>query len=113
MAATFCSVYEGSGTTWPVQTFPKTLFPFLPTKILVEKSKAWNFYEQVESYDSVLRKRGATYGWYIFSSEGDRLMYREGQLLHSQLCPNTSWTGQRNLGPVNQSKNIYPPSCKK
>jgi hypothetical protein len=109
MAATFCSFYEGSGSSWPIQTFPKTLFPFLPNNMLTEKAKAWNFYELVESYDASLRYRGATYGWYVFGSEGERLMYREGQLLHSQLCPNTNWTSQRNLGP--SAKNIYPPHC--
>jgi hypothetical protein len=108
MAATFCNFYEGSGSTWPVQTFPRSYFPFLPMNMLTEKSKAWNFFEQVESYDSRVRARGSISGWYVFSSEGDRLLYREGQLLHSQLCPNTNWTSQRNLG---YSQNVYPPPC--
>ena len=110
MAATFCSLYEGSGMTWPIQTFPKSLFPFLPNSMLTEKAKAWNFYEQVESYDAAIRARGST-AWYVFSSEGDRLLHREGQLLHSQLCPNTNWTPQRKLGPIVNSISIFPPSC--
>ena len=112
MAATFCSRYEGSGSTWPIQTFPKSLFPFLPSNLLIEKAKAWNMYEQIESHDANIRSRGKN-TWYVFSSEGERLMYREGQLLHSQLCKTTNWTSQRNLGNVGKvnNTNVYPPSC--
>jgi len=112
MAATFCRLYEGSGSTYPIQTFPKSLFPFLPNRLLTEKAKAWNFYEQVESYDAAVRSRGRVSGWYVFVSEGDRLRHRDGQLLHSQLCPTIRWTSQRNLGPAT-STNVYPDPCEK
>jgi len=77
--------------------------------MLTEKAKAWNFYEEVESYDAAIRAKGNSSGWYVFNTESNRRKHHDGQLLHSQLCPNINWTPQRNL-PTNTT-NIYPPHC--
>jgi hypothetical protein len=126
MSSSFCSVYEGSGSLWPVRQFPSSSFPRGSPARLRDAGRAWAFFEQVEAYDAAIRVKYSSLGgftpsskrvvtqapWFIFKSEGERVVYKRGQSLHRELCPETNWTSQRNLGiPVTLVTDVYPTAC--
>lgn len=124
----FCSVYDGSGTVWPLQPFPGNLFPGWDIKRRFQAQQAWAFFELVESTDAATRVRLSNQGgweppyasafpqtpnlWYPINTEGNRTLYHQGLLLHQQACPSTNWTPQRTLGiPTTPLTNVYPGPC--
>ncbi len=124
--SSFCSVYTGSGTTWPVRQFPSSSFPRGSAARLRDAARAWAFFEQVEAYDAAVRVKYAAAGgfvpsdrpvvtqapWYTFKSEGERVVYKRGQSLHRELCPDINWTSQRNMGiPTIPITDVYPNAC--
>ena len=126
MSSPFCSVYTGSGTTWPIRQFPSSSFPRGSPARLRDAARAWAFFEQVEAYDAAIRVKYSALGgfvasskrvvtqapWYIFKNEGERVVYKRGQSLHRELCPETNWTSQRNLGiPITPVTDVYPTAC--
>jgi hypothetical protein len=126
MSSSFCSVYAGSGPLWPVRQFPSSSFPRGSPARLRDAARAWAFFEQVEAYDAAIRVKYSSLGgfmpsskrvvtqtpWYIFKGEGERVVYKRGQSLHRELCPETNWTSQRNLGvPILPITDVYPDAC--
>ncbi len=124
----FCSLYDGSGTVWPLTTFPGNLFPGWSAQQRQDAQIAWNFFELVESTDAATRVRLSNQGgwtppaasvfaqtpslWYPIFAEGRQTLYRRGQLLHQQACPGTNWQSQRSLGiPLTPLTNVYPAKC--
>jgi len=120
----FCSVYTGSGTTWPRRPFPANYFAGWDCARIQEATTAWNFFEQVEAADAATRVRlsGTSWKpphatvfaedpaiWFRIQSGGYWTQYRLGQSLHKQVCPNTNWRSQRSYGisstPIS---NVYP-----
>jgi hypothetical protein len=114
-----CDLYSSSGTTWPVRSIPATAFPRGSAARDRDSAKAWSFFERVESYDADVRVRLAGTGWmstgspwYRFTSASEMTLYRRGQILHIQLCPEYNWTSQRTLGiPTEPLDNVYPDVC--
>lgn len=139
----FCSNYSSIGKvavtllTWPLTAFPGRLFPGWNSKRRFQAQNAWNFFELVESYDSRVRiflgNLNGTYTfpsrstptkivppppvsqlWYPFASSGDLTKYREGQLLHQQVCPSINWQSQRSLPlPTAPLTTVFPEFCPK
>ncbi len=124
----FCSFYDGSGTVWPRQGFPGSLFPGWDNQRRIRATNAWNFFETVEAADAATRVRLSGQGgwippaasafaqnpsiWYPIVSSSNKTLYKEGLLLHQQACPMTNWTAQRSLGiPTTPVTNVYPNLC--
>lgn len=98
-------------TVWLQQPFPAQVFRKLPAPRVRELASAWAFFEQVEAFDAHIRLT-KTIGsippyprdgvdpslWYPIRTEGNRQLYRLGQVLHNQVCPGLNWTSQRDLG---------------
>jgi hypothetical protein len=125
MNSTFCSLYDGSGSIWPTAAFPGNLFPFYPNSWRIQAQTAWNFFETVESADAATRVFWSARGgwvppapsafptapslWYPIVGQGALTLYRRGQSLHQQACPDVNWTSQRALGiPKTPVTNVYP-----
>ena len=134
----FCSNYDASGKavnlllTWPLSQFPGNLFPGWDSKRRFQAQKAWNFFELVESFDAQIRitlgNMNGAYKfpsrstatkivppppvaslWYPLSSSGDLTMYKNGQLLHRQVCPGINWQSQRSLPlPTKPLVTVFP-----
>ena len=128
MNNSFCSLYAGSGTVWPVAAFPANLFPNYTNVRRLQAQNAWNFFEFVESGDAAIRVALSNRGgyqapalsafpqspvvWTPIPSSGALTLYKQGQSLHSQVCPNVNWRPQRSLGiPKVPLTNVYPASC--
>lgn len=125
--SSFCDLYSsGMGQTWPVRGFPSTNFPRGSAARSRDAARAWAFFEQVEAYDARVRVKYSSQGgfvpstasvvtqapWYIFKGEAERILYKRGQALHIQLCPDQNWTSQRMLGiPTTEVMNVYPNDC--
>lgn len=128
MPYSFCTRYVGSGTRWPTAPFPSGLFPGWKATQLYDAARAWNFFEQVESIDAATRVRlgaqadpwstvahcavTAPSVWYVFKTQEEYTLYKKGQALHSTVCPDYSWTSQRDLGiPTGPVTNVFPAPC--
>jgi len=124
----FCSGYVGYGTVWPQQAFPGNLFPGWDTKRRAAAQVAWTFFETVESADAATRVRLSNQGgwtppppsvfsqnpsiWYPIGSGSAITLYRQGLLLHQQICPGTNWQAQRSMPiPSTPLANVYPSTC--
>ncbi len=114
-----CDLYNGSGTSWPRSSFPASYFSRMDTKQLAAATRAWNFFEQVETYDANVRltttappSAGHTTDrsiWYPINTQSKLLMYQQGQALHRSLCPSYSWKPQREYGITSPPPtNVYP-----
>lgn len=116
-----CDRYVGPGLQWPTSPFPASYFPRMGTKQLATNTRAWNFFEQVESFDANVRVTTTTVPvaghttdrsiWYPINTQSKLLMYQQGQALHRFLCPDYSWKSQRDYGITNPAPtNVYPPA---
>ena len=105
---------------WPIGPFPASYFPRMDTKQLSANTRAWNFFEQVESYDANVRVTTTTVPtaghttdrsiWYPINTQSKLLMYQQGQALHRFLCSDYSWKPQRDYGITNPPPTtVYPP----
>ena len=125
MNNSFCSLYAGSGTVWPVSAFPANLFPNYNNTRRIEAQNAWNFFEAIESGDAAIRVTLSNQGgytppktsafpqspvlWTRIPSSAALTLYKKGRSLHNQVCPNVNWTAQRYLGiPTVPLTNVYP-----
>ena len=128
MNSSFCNRYAASGTVWPVSAFPANLFGAMKSDQRLQAQRAWNFFELVESTDAATRVRLSKAGgwkppatsafsqlpqtWYPLVGEGALTLYKQGQLLHIQICGAYDWTSQRYLGvPKVALTNVYPAQC--
>jgi hypothetical protein len=121
LSSTFCSRYDTSGSTWPLQAFPATDFlRRYSSSDLRDARIAWNLFEQVEAQDAATRVRLAAAPWeppsgeiqnpciwYQFASNEERLTYMRGRALHAELCPDYKWISQRHRG-LTPPINVYP-----
>jgi len=114
MNSYFCSQYAGPSTVWPKHCLPGNLFSGYTSQRFLQSQIAWNFYEEVEAADAATRVKYSNQGgwkppatsvfsqnpslWYPLNSQQKIALYRRGQLLHQQACPNRNWTSQRLLG---------------
>jgi hypothetical protein len=114
-----CDRYIGFGTQWPTSPFPASYFPRMDTKQVNANTRAWNFFEQVESYDANVRVTTSTVQvaghttdrsiWYPIDTQSKLLLYQQGQALHRFLCPMYSWKPQRDYGISSPPPtNVYP-----
>jgi hypothetical protein len=117
---TLCESYTiGSPTTvWPIRKFMRSWFRGWADQRLKESERAWNLFEKVESYDATIRVRRSqgqtTAEWYRFTSEGERMIYRDGKVLHQLACPSIVWTPQRYLSiPSTPITDVRPAICAK
>lgn len=116
-----CDIYNIVSPDWIGQRFPSgnPAFSRCTARELTSNREAWNFFELVESTDAASRLRiceagSITYStkpvitptlWYPITTQGRKMLYRRGQLLHIQLCPNYNWTPNRNR-PL-----VFTPPC--
>lgn len=120
-----CSLYDGTGNPWPVHAFNGTWFPRGSAARDRESQKAWNFYEAVERFNANVRLQLSgtgwsppSYGirnpgpWFQFQTQGQRMLYLRGKLLHIELCPGKNWGAQSDRGisdaPITD---VYPGDC--
>lgn len=117
-----CDIYSLVSPDWIGQRFPSgnPAFSRSTARDLARNREAWNFFELVESTDAATRLRICEAGavpystkpvitptlWYPLTTQGRQMLYRRGQLLHVQLCPNFNWTANRNRPII-----LDPPSC--
>lgn len=125
MSSYFCNGYIGSGTVWPQQPFPGNFFQSWSNKRRLEAQAAWNFFETVEAADAATRVIWSNQGgwtppqtsvfaitptlWYPILTAGNATLYKQGLLLHQEVCPGIDWQAQRTLGiPTTPLTNVYP-----
>lgn len=98
-----CEPYSTPTLVWPLQTFPRTLFPRWSGQRLTAAQKAWTLFEKIESADAAIRVQASASGrmaisWTPFDTESARQTYNYGKWLHQQLCPEVNWVSQRDIG---------------
>ena len=114
---TLCESYTtGAPTTvWPIRKFMRSWFRGWADQRLKDAERAWTLYEKVEAYDATVRVRRSqnqTAEWYRFTSEGERMTYRDGKVLHELACPGLIWTSQRYLSiPSTPITDVRPAIC--
>lgn len=127
-----CDIYSIVSPDWIGQRFPSgnPAFSRCTARDLTRNREAWNFFELVESTDAATRLRICEAGsitfptkpvitptlWYPITTQGRKMLYRHGQLLHIQLCPNYNWTSNRNrpfvfTPPCNTTLIVSPTQC--
>jgi hypothetical protein len=115
-----CDYYNTTGTVWPKRKIPATAFHRGSPARDIDAAKAWAFFEMVESYDAQIRVQYAgtdwssnKIPWYQFKNSSENVLYRRGQILHTELCPKYDWISQRILGVPSTGPltNVFPGIC--
>ncbi len=105
---------------WPRGSFPSAYFPRMQPRDLTAATRAWAFFEQVETYDAAVRVNTRAWPspghttdrsiWYPINTQSKLQMYKQGQDLHRFLCPTYSWKSQRDYGlSATPLTTVYPP----
>ncbi len=97
-------------SSWPFQAFPANEFKTWDQQRLIRARNAWGFFESVEALDAQVRIRlsgkpilgrsmvGDPDLWYNLKREPTlHSQYKYGQYLHTLVCPEILWDGQRHL----------------
>jgi len=109
---TFCQSYTVATpiNVWPQQPYPAEMGQRLGVQALADATKAWNYFEQVETHDAqqrqVLQPK-----WWVFGTIAELELYKKGQTLHWEICPCVSWGSQRYLGYVGAGGDVRPRLC--